>query len=134
MNIFLYFYFILPFLGFSMYQWSRNFSWRTVINEPRKEWSWVSVKEFSCCLTLNRFIKKSAAELISTFMMFELVNVSCFYVERISEEIFFDIFTVFLYFLFFLSLQKKKNSAFFLPKIPKNGILCLNFVLYFNHW
>lgn len=121
-----------PFLGFSMYQWSRNFSWRIVIKEPLNECSWVSVKEFSCCLTRNKFIRKSAAELISTFMMLKLVNVFlflCWTNERINI---YSTYTVFVLSIFFSFLKKRlmiwcSSFFYFCFKNPKWNPFWLSF-------
>lgn len=112
---FLKLYIILPFRGFSMYQWLWNFSWRTVTSWLLNEWSWVSVKD-SCGRILSKFIKKSAALLISTFMM-TMYALSClcsFNVERIKKILYSLIFTelnlsVCIYFFFC-------TFYFFLPK------------------
>lgn len=112
--------FYAPLRGFSMYQWLINFSWRTVTSWLLNEWSWLSVTD-SFWRTLSKFIKKSAAELISTFMMMT-VNVCSLWItcvvlcwtnknfSSLKYKIYslnsLYVFLFFLYFLFF-TFQKK---------------------------
>lgn len=85
------------------------------MRDPRKEWSWVSLKELTCWRTLSKFIIKSQAEFTSSFMasslsfffpFFSSTRFACF---SFGWKWFFFVLSILLRF----SNPKKKLFFFF---------------------